>query len=200
MRARHGIAVTLGIGLLLGNAEAQNVISAPMLGQPLVYMKDGALYGCGVRLIVVDSPKNPTAAPVAVYDLSFNLHMPGTGIMKGGSMDVPSSQIHSGQLDKNKTKPVQLAAFWLKAKENPATSPLQGTAKGADAGTILYAADLDAVFPLFNAQVRGEPLLVGTKRQGAKTERLFTGVVKMKDDEQEQLNQCMKEFLAQATK
>ena len=195
MRTRRGIAVTLGIGFLslLGNAEAQNVISTQIVGQPLVYMKDGNVNGCGVRLIVVVSPPLPSAAPVPVYDLSFNTFLPGYCVVKGSSSDVPSSKT-DGAPDFSKERGIPLTTFWLKAKNKPATSPLTGTLKGEKPGSILYKADIDAVLPLFAVAAKGETILVGTKRQGENFERIFTGAIAMPVNEIEEVIQCLDEI------
>jgi hypothetical protein len=172
-------------------AFAQNVITVPMMGQPLVYMKDGAVQGCGVRVLIVDAPPTAavTARTVPIWDTSFNISLPGYATIKAGSLDVPIAEIRAGRFA-GAGRPVEPTVFWFKAKGTSATKPVAPQAKvikGEDPGTILYVADVASVLPLFSASNKRESILVGTRWPGGKSDRIFSGTIEMSPKEFEQV-------------
>lgn len=63
-----------------GVTQAQNVIPLQISGQPLQYMKDGTVTGCGVRMVGV----RPTAPGRAeIFDVSINVYTSGVSVLKG---------------------------------------------------------------------------------------------------------------------
>ena len=187
-------------GLGPNRAHAQNVIGAQIVGQPLVYMKAGKLDGCGIRLMIVDTPPSfNDKRPVPVWDLSFNLYLPGNGAVKVGSYNVSPAELKSG---KPSAKPIGVptASGWLKAPNADATAPLSQIGKSEDPGFILYWTELDSVLALFKSYMSGEAILVGTRRTGAKSDRIFSGPIEMAESEKRQVDQCLTEFLAVTTK
>lgn len=195
-------AVIVGCALagMSVDLPAQNVVTADLRGQPLVYLKGGKLSGCGIRVIIVDTPPKLTdATQVPVWDFSFNLYLPGTAAVKIGSYNVSANEIRSGKFEA-KPKNVPTAMGWLKAPNSEATNPLNGVGKSEDAGFILYSTELDSVLALFKAQLDQSAVLVGTRREGAKMDRIFSGPIAMSETENAQIVQCLKEFLAASTK
>jgi hypothetical protein len=197
----HALAIAIvALAFVDSGARAQNVTSTQILGQPLVYMKAGKLDGCGIRLIIVDAPvKLQDNIPIPVWDLSFNLYLPGRGAVKVGSYNVSAAEMRLGKASA-KSNNVPTAAGWLKAPNADPTAPLQQIGKSDDPGFILYWTELDSVLALFKSHMRGEPILVGTRRTGARNERVFSGTIEMSGDEKAQVGQCLAEFLAVATK
>lgn len=194
--SRIRLVVLYALLVAVPNANAQNIIEAPLIGQPLVYMNAGKLSGCGIRLMIVDTPPSPhEKARVPVWDLSFNLYLPGRAIVKIGSYDVSVSDIKSGKMREKLAITAAPAGGWLKAPDSDATVPLDKIQKSDDPGFILYSADASVVMALFNAQMKRAPILVGTRRVGANTDRVFSGTVELSDAEQSQSVQCMKELL-----
>jgi hypothetical protein len=181
---------------VVAHAVAQNVIPGDMRGQPLVYVKEGKIYGCGIRFILVDVPQNlGDQSVVSTYDLSFNLYMPIHPVVKGGSYDVTAADFKRGNL--SKVKPIAPSTIWLKADGARATAPQMGhITKSDDPGFFLYTTDLDPILALFGAFNRKEVILVGTKRPGARSERVFSGSIEMEPAERERVSSCIVELLA----
>ena len=111
---------------------------------------------------------------VPVWDASFNVYLEGTAVIKVGSTDVAIADVRAGRFS-GPGKPIKPAAFWFKANDTSATNPLTGTVQGDDPSTILYFSDVDTVLSLFIATQKHEPILVGTRRPGSKTDRIFPG-------------------------
>ena len=147
------ITIVACCAFVAGRAHAQNVLDARILGQPLVYMKAGKLSGCGIRLVIVDAPFSPNnKTPIPVWDLSFNLYLPGTSAVKIGSYNVSPAEMKSGKPSANPIA-VPTATGWLKAPNADATAPLGQIVKGDDPGFILYWTELDSVLALFKSNM-----------------------------------------------
>ena len=161
-----------------------------------MYMKEGAVNGCGVRVLIADLV--PGVPVVPVYDLSFNLFHSYASV-KGGSYDVLLEDVRNGKPWGNDSR-VPLASIWVKAANMPATVPLNGLHPSEDKGFFLYAADVERVTALFLAVGQGESISVGTRRKDAKTERIFTGPIKLEAAEVAELMQCLSELHSAVTK
>ena len=130
---------------------------------------------------------------VPVWDASFNVYLEGTAVIKVGSTDVAIADVRAGRFS-GPGKPIKPAAFWFKANDTSATNPLTGTVQGDDPSTILYFSDVDTVLSLFIATQKHEPILVGTRRPGSKTDRIFSGTIEMSPEELVQVRQCLAEL------
>lgn len=187
---------TIAQTTLASEVYAQAIVEVRVVGQPLMYMKAGKLDGCGVRLIVVDAQDSPkSTSPVAVWDMSFNLYVSGHAAVKIGSYDIAASELKSGTVS-GKQKNVPTANGWLKARNADATAPLTVIGKSDDAGFILYATEPESVLALMLANMDRKPILIGTRRVGAKGERIFSGTIEMSDGDNAHLDQCLSEYLA----
>ena len=116
-----------GFGFGAYGLHAQNLIEAQILGQPLVYMKAGKLDGCGIRLIVVDMPVSlKDNNPIPVWDLSFNMYLPGRGAVKIGSYNVSAAEMRIGKpgpKSKVATAAAAAPATTTKTSAKPAPKP-----------------------------------------------------------------------------
>jgi hypothetical protein len=175
-------------------ASSQNVVETGLDGQALVYMKDGAIDGCGVRVLVVDVPAAyDQASLITAYDVSFNLKPSGVAVVQARSTDATLSDYESG--DKNRRKAVAPDKFWLKASGARATAPVEKMngkmLPGADRGTVVYVSDRDSVTALFAAHGARKPITMGVIRPGMRTERVFSGQINMSDSERKQVAACL---------
>src|SRR5688572_21265738 len=83
------------LGLLLNTgAWGQHVVQAQIEGQPLVYVREGAVNGCGVRLF---GGQAGTVGAVPYFDVSFNLWRNGAGIVKAMSYDLRVEELAAGK-------------------------------------------------------------------------------------------------------
>src|SRR5687767_477882 len=62
-------------------AKAQNIVAVEISGQPLQYMKDGAVIGCGLRMLAGHS----VGDHFEYADVSVNLYSEGHVLFKGSS-------------------------------------------------------------------------------------------------------------------
>lgn len=184
--------MSLCLVLMASSALAQAVFPSDIRGQPLMYMKDGIVEGCGVRFLIIDIVPGRNVVPV--YDMSFNLYRTFAAV-KAGSYDVHIDELRAGK-PMGTEKRVSLTTAWLKAANTPATTPLNGMHQSDDKGFFLYEADVERVTPLFLAVMRGESISVGARREKDKGDRIFAGPVKLDPAELEQLTQCAAELVS----
>lgn len=71
------LALTFGAA---PEATAQNARAAMLIGQPLIYAKDGKLTGCGIRVMAMDeAPKS--GATTLIIDSSIQLDLKVAGML-----------------------------------------------------------------------------------------------------------------------
>jgi hypothetical protein len=211
MDGKRVIAIVVGAALTLLAvswltwpllASSQDVVETGLDGQALVYMKDGAIDGCGIRVLVVDVPAAYNQVSlITAYDVSFSVKPSGLAVVQARSTDATLSDYESG--DKNRRKAVAPERFWFKASGASATAPIERMngrmLPGADRGSILYLSDRDPVVALFSAHGAHKPILMGVTRPGMRTERVFSGQINMSDSERKKVSSCLDE-LAVSTK
>ena len=173
-------------------AGAQNIVPTKMSGQPLMYMKDGEVNGCGIRIIGGRPTIN--GAVWEWFDVSINVYEHGGGLVKIVSYDVDEPKMRAGGL---KPKPLPVRSGWLKAAGKSGTTPAKGKSAVADDGaSLMYGSDLDRTMPLFSAYFQRETVSIGVRRVGDKTETIYSGVVTMDDNEDQQLRSCLRDLVA----
>lgn len=169
-------------------SSAQNLLEARIEGQPLIYLKDGNIEGCGVRLFAFQL--DPVGSAGTGWDVSFNFWTNGLATAKGLAYDIDVRELKAGKKPKN----ARLERFWIKAPNVSATQPRENRIfPGDDAGSIMYAIGLDTAIDLLKATFAKETLTVSIRRAGERTERLYFGIPSLSDAEREQLMNCVSE-------
>jgi hypothetical protein len=174
--------------------SSQDVVETGLDGQALVYMKDGAIDGCGVRVLVVDVPAAyDQASLITAYDVSFNLKPSGLAVVQARSIDATLSDYESG--DRNRRRAIAPEKFWFKASGARATAPIGRMngrmLPGDDRGSVVYLSDFDSVIALFAAHGARKPISMGVVRPGMRAERVFSGQINMSDSERKQVAACL---------
>lgn len=178
------LALLTAVVLTTPPATAQNVIQTDIEVQPLLYVKEGATRGCGVRLFGGGDIR-PGGGSAEWFDVSFNLH-DISGTVKAVSYDVaaaPASKI------KRTNAAVQNA--WIKVDGSDATKPATGIVRGEDKGSILYVVTMDQVLNLFKGILDGRSFMVAIRRSGQGRERIYAGVPKLTEPDAKQLLSCL---------
>jgi hypothetical protein len=167
---------------------AQGMNEAKIEGQPLQYIKEGAVNGCGVRLFSFEL--NQDLMTGQGWDGSINVWASGVANVKGLTYDLNIKEMESGKRPKHG----EIEKFWLKAPGSRATTPRDGKIfPGEDAGSILYVTEIDVALALFDAVFQDKSITVGLRRKGERSDRLYFGRAKLSDAERQQLILCMGE-------
>jgi len=175
-------------------AMANPVSEAVITGQPLQYMQEGKVNGCGVRLVGLVEPL-PKAKDVEGFDVSFNLYLPGAGFVKGFGFTSSMASFQSMDTQSKKRRPERL---WLRANGADATTPRAGSQQQAQdpPEAILYVTnDIDEIIELFSAVMTQQILQVGMKFPGVGVERIYQGSVRMKQSEVATVARCWDELV-----
>ena len=77
------------------NAAAQGVVPTEMNGQPLQYMKDGKVIGCGIRIIAGRALGDDS---FEFSEVSVNLYASGTALIKGVAYKTATISAHTPRL------------------------------------------------------------------------------------------------------
>jgi hypothetical protein len=176
-------------------AAAQTAVEAQLSGQPLMYMKDGKVDGCGIRLVgvvVLSTLKDGIA-----LDASVNIYNTGVGVVKALSYDVTLGAGQAG----SKHRTMAIDRFWLKSPSGEATHPQDGQFhKTDDGGGRLYTVTVEDALNLLLAAATGNVVTLGLKRSAESHERIYFGRAKMTEGEKNQVISCMDSLVARMSK
>ncbi len=185
MRSRRSAFGGSVLCVALSSASAQNVYPANMTGQPLQYMHDGAISGCGLRIVAVEVADDLSSE---ASELSLNFYDSGVAIVKATAYaPIP--------LRKPTPQPVKVASAWAKAPGANATKPLGVAEVGEDHLSQVYATDLENALAIVGAQTAGTPVQISVRRPLQRTYRILSGVVTMSPAEGVQLRSCLSELV-----
>ena len=164
----------------LGFAAAARAAEVPILAEPLVHARGGAVQGCGARLTGGEAV---AAGPSAWFDVSFNVFRGGVALAQSFAYEFPRSQ-YDGEARPLRV-PVQSA--WLKA-------PQGSTRLGENnerRETLVYRLVLDDALALFQALATGETVMVGIKRWDRRAASVYAGKPALTDDARRAIADCL---------
>ena len=186
------LCISIAIGLLNSQALGQGLHEAMIVGQPLQYMKDGRVNGCGVRMMGIADSAGPGSS--VGFDVSFNVCVDGFGLVKGGAFRVFLGGNPVAVQERVRVKPTSV---WIKAQGSVATVPIGNRIHdGQDPPeSIFYAVPAESSLPLFRAAFQRQSVQVGVHFAGEPTERVFYGMTNMSDSEWSSLRGCIDELV-----
>lgn len=176
---------------------AERVLSVDFTGQPLMNLNKGVIQACGIRYIGVEAPANPSnlTETVWVSDASFMLDRSGVGIVKAVINKSTVGDIAKGA-EGGKIIAQEFKTFWMKPKEKAATHPLRGEAvDGENKPSKIYITDMDSITNLYDDVLQERPIMLGLQFEDG-NDFAFSGVVRLKNAEINQVTSCMGELLS----
>src|SRR5689334_17319984 len=155
-RAFAVLVMWSAIGAAAADAAEQPAVAPllPLEAGPLVYARDGATQGCGVRL-TGGEPGN--AAPSWWFDVSFAVFRDGIALAQSIAYEIRRSE--TGE---SRPARVPVQSTWIAAGDRSARRG--ETAERRD--TLVFRVGLDEAVSLFQAVAQGEPLRLGIRRWG----------------------------------
>jgi len=160
-------------------AGAQSTKSAAIEAEPLTYVRDGEVQGCGVRL----TGGEPSTPASSWFDVSFNVFRRGVGIAQSIAYEIRRSDLEG---DSRPAKvPVQSA--WLSGGAG-------STRRGENIerrDSLIYMLAADEVLALFETVAAGEPLTLGIKRWDQRTDAVYTGTPTLSSDSRLEISTCL---------
>ncbi|WP_290901186.1 hypothetical protein [Aquabacterium sp.] len=175
--------------------RADTVADALLSGQVQQFMDDGSITGCGVVLSAVETGvgANQTAH---VFHGSISVMGLTGGLVKGRVSTIPGKKLLAGDASALAIQAARMV--WVKAPGAPATALLPGQRvhQSEDRGYILYGAALPPLVDVMFAVQDGKPIQIGMRTAKANYDVILAGVVEMSPAQQQQLAQCLGEFVA----
>lgn len=174
---------------IAGPALAGQVTPAKMTATAQMQMAEGALDGCGLRVVAIAQDGGPI---VTAFDFSFNIYRSGISAVKAGAriahMNVPK------EVESPPTRPI--ASFWLRTPGNPATAPGKGGVRPSDSprGYLLYVTTSESVSALFGAAFEGRQIQVGFRLRDEDSDRILTGSIQDSSPALKEVSQCLGEL------
>lgn len=175
----------------LHGSAAQNVHPTKLVGQPLMYMKEGSVVGCGIRTV---GGQPAGYGPIWKWvDASVNVYVGGGGLVKMISYDENVERMNAGI--REKPKPLRVQSGWFKAQGARATTPFEGAVgRAGDGESLIYGTDLATSLAVVKGYLKKETISIGVRRQSETTEAIYAGVIEMTDKEDTQFRQCFREL------
>jgi hypothetical protein len=161
-------------------ARAQGAPALPLAAQSLVYQRDGAVQGCGVRLT---GGEPGASGPSAWFDVSFNVFRRGIALAQSIAYEIR----RSGYSGESRPARVPVQSTWLKAADGRAR--LGENLERRDA--LVYTLVLDDALSLFEAVGSGRAVSIGIKRWGQATDSVYTGAPELTSETREQIAECL---------
>jgi hypothetical protein len=164
--------------------SAQMIYQSRITGQPLQYMTDGKVNGCGLRMIAVRSLSDDTFESV---DASVNLYAT-TAVFKAAATVVSA--------DAKKTNVKRVVEAWVKGAGSQATSVVGKAVEGADRLSRLYVTPFASAMGVFKSQVDGKPVQIGLKHEGSRgMTTIFAGKIELTEAERDQMEMCLDDLI-----
>jgi hypothetical protein len=188
------VILSLLIILFCNSCFAERLLPVDFIGQPQMLLKDSNVNACGIRFVGLQSPADASdnAAPIWIADASFMLYRNNIGLVKA-----LISESTVGELYKKNKKETQKTfnTFWMKADNNPATTPIKGRAvDGESAGSKIYATETDSVISLYSAVMSGEQIKLAYKFKDETKSMILYGKVSLSEDDFKQIKGCIDEL------
>jgi hypothetical protein len=165
-------------------ALAQDAREFGLAAQSLVYQRDGVVQGCGVRL----TGGEPNAsAPSSWLDVSFNVFRRGVALAQAIAYEIGRSE-YAGD---SRPSSVPIQSTWLKPAEGKARLGENSERRES----LVYPLGLDDALALFQAVAQNEPVIIGVKRWGQRTDSVYTGKAVLDSDTRARIGECLTSLL-----
>lgn len=176
-------------------SNASTLEAATIGAQVQVLMDQGTVSACGATLF---GAENKTSGSVFVFNGSVMVGLNGLGMVKARISQVSANKLHSSNFNLGDLRSLAASDIWLKAKNTPATRPLQGVQKSPDAGYSIYSSDSTA--QILNAILEEQVFQIGFQVTGQNKGNIMYGKASIRKDERDQLLQCLQELIAHMSK
>ena len=173
------VSLAAGAFLIASGVSAQSEPSGLMQAQPLLHVRNGQVQGCGLRLTGGEPGKQASSW----FDVSFNLFRSGPGLAQSIAYEIKRSE-YAG--DSRPTQ-VPVQSTWLKVHDGAAR--LGENTERRD--TLVYTLLMDDVLALFEAVANGDPVTLGIKRWGQRTDVVYTGAPLISSDSRDRMSTCL---------
>jgi hypothetical protein len=161
-----------------------------LVGQPLIYTKNGITYGCGVRAVGVVSFSPSQTAMVKSFDVSANFWVNGAAAVKMIGALTPYEGKNPG-LEKR----VPLFGGWLKAEgKNPAAPGQGGFTAGSEKGSYLFPVELEGALDFILAATNDLPVQIAIAWM-KNVEWIYYGKIKLTPTERNLILRCIDESM-----
>jgi hypothetical protein len=169
------------IPLLAGFAACATAGEIPMLAQPLVHSRGGAIAGCGARLTGGEAAP---AGASAWFDVSFNVFRGGVALAQSYAYEMQ----RSGAEGNARPARVPVQSAWLKAPRAQAARLGENTERRE---TLVYPLVLDDAVALFEALAAGETVTIGIKRWDRRTASVYAGKPELTEQGRRAIADCL---------
>ena len=182
-------AAAVVLAVFAGPVAAGQVVQARMTASAQMQVSDGALKGCGLRVVAIATDD---LSAVTAVDFSFNTYRSGGALVKAGARMATTNA--SDQVLAPSIRPMD--SFWVRTLGQEATKPDKAGILQSDSpkGYLLYGTTTASVASLFGAAFEGRPVQVGVRLAGESTERILSGTITESDTEINEVARCMTEL------
>lgn len=129
-----------------------------------------------------------------VFNGSTVVFRSGSALVKGRVSDIDAKKLYSEAFVLGDLKPPKTINIWMKAPNSPATVPVSAVGESEDKNYLIYSAAFASALPVLRSILLKEKIQIGFRVAGKTSDQVMFGTVEISPDENEQLNQCLKEL------
>ena len=171
-------ALLIGALCVGGAAHAQNSPAIPIEADSIMHLHGEVIQGCGVRLTGGELGSEVSSW----FDVSFNIFARGLGVAQSIGYEIRQSG--DGQ-----SAPVRvpIQTTWLSASEGPVRVG-ENTERSL---VLIYTLLIDDVLLLFEAIAKEQPLTLGIRRWGQRSDSVYTATPVLPGDARSRISACL---------
>ena len=147
--------------------------------QPLTYMRDGTVQGCGVRF-TGGEPGTPSSS---WFDVSVNVFNRGVGLAQSIAYEIRRSEFDG----ESRPERVPVRSTWVKTAEG-STRLGESTERRE---SLIYRLLVDDVLAVFEAVATGQPVTLGIRRWGERVDTVYTATPVLTEDSGARMSTCL---------
>jgi hypothetical protein len=180
---------------LLPTATLAAVVEQSIIvGQAQMFVKDGQVTSCGLRLSAQSMSSRPNKqGNTLLIDSSLMMGRSGLVLVKGLGINATAEGLSKGQVER-----VELSSFWIKPDDTRATTPKDGKIlSGDDDVSILYGdkEPFEVYIGFMKAVAQKKPLSIGFRLASGGDERILRGTIDLSESEMETFISCNRDLV-----
>ncbi len=186
--------LAVALALLPTATLAAVVEQSIIVGQPQMFVNEGQVTSCGLRLSAQPMSLQPDKhGKVLLIDSSLVMGRDGFVLVKGLGINATAEGLPKGQFER-----VGLSRFWIKPDDTRATTPKDGKIlNGDDDVSILYAdkEPFEVYIGLLKTVTQKKPLSIGFRLASGGDERILRGTIDLTKSDMDTFNSCNRDLV-----
>jgi hypothetical protein len=186
--------LAVALALLPTTTFAAVVEQSIIVGQPQMFVNEGQVTSCGLRLSAQSMSAQPDKQrKVLLIDSSLMMGRSGLVLIKGLGINATAEGLPKGQFER-----VGLSRFWIKPDDTRATTPKDGKILNSDDDVSILYGDkepFEVYIGFMRAVTQKKPISIGFRLASGGDERILRGTIDLSESEMETFLSCNRDLV-----